>query len=53
MKTDKFGQLYNLTETLGSVLPDDLDYVMEKAGEYEQTHQTERDLLTFIEKRRS
>ena len=52
MKTDKFNQLYELTENRGNVLPDDLDYVIEKAGDYAQTEQVDRDLLKFIHKRR-
>jgi uncharacterized coiled-coil DUF342 family protein len=52
MKTDKFSQLLDIAEHAGSILPDDLDYMVEKADEYEQTHQTDKDLLMFIEKRR-
>tara|TARA_R110000824_G_scaffold20817_20_gene78121 strand:+ start:11859 stop:12281 length:423 start_codon:yes stop_codon:yes gene_type:complete len=52
MKTYKFDQLLGLAEATSSVLPNDLDYMVEKAGEYEQTHQPDRDLLTFIKKRR-
>ena len=39
MKTYKFDQLLGLAEATSSVLPNDLDYMVEKAGEYEQTHQ--------------